>query len=123
MKKPISPHLTIYKFDMNALMSISHRISGIILFLGTVGILKILIILAFFPSIHPLTIWCLKTWLLQTLMIIYAFVLFYHSFNGIRHMLWDVGISFEKKQVQITGWIVMLLTIISTFLLWRAIYG
>ncbi len=122
MKRPLSPHLSIYKLDMNAIMSISHRIAGVILFFGTVGLVKFLAILAVFTSLQPLTQWFLKIWIVQGLFLAYGAALFYHTLNGIRHMLWDLNIGFEPGFIKITGWIILALTLISTFLLWRAIY-
>jgi succinate dehydrogenase / fumarate reductase cytochrome b subunit len=122
MKRPISPHLSIYKLDINALMSISHRISGVILFAGTVGLIKFLSILAIFPSLQPLTAWMLQTWFIQGILFMYAAALFYHTFNGIRHVLWDLNVGFYQPVIKISGWIIIGLTLFSTFLLWRAIY-
>ena len=122
MKRPVSPHLSIYKLDMNAIMTISHRIAGIILFLGTIGLIKFLAVLAIFTSLQPLTQWILRTWLMQSLTLIYTVALFYHTFNGIRHMLLDLGIGFEKHILKITGWMVIIATFISTILLWRWVY-
>ncbi len=123
MKRPLSPDLAIYKLDMSALMSISHRISGIILFLGTVGLLKLLIILALFPSLWGISEWFLKLWLFQAIMMCYASALFYHCFNGLRHMVWDLGFGFEKQHVKATGFAVLAATFFSTILFWRAIYA
>ena len=123
MKRPLSPDLSIYKLDMSAIMSISHRISGVILFLGTAGLLKMLIILAFFPSLWTLSAWFLKLWLFQGIMVFYAVALFYHCFNGLRHMIWDLGFGFDKKHVKASGIAVLSATLFSTILFWRAIYA
>ena len=122
MKRPLSPHLTIYKLSMPALMSISHRISGIMLLVGSLGFLKFFVILAFFPSLQPLLFWCIKNPIIQGITVLYAGVLFYHSINGIRHMIWDLGIGLDKKHVQLSGWVVVMLTLISLTVWLRAFY-
>jgi succinate dehydrogenase / fumarate reductase cytochrome b subunit len=122
MNRPFSPHLSIYKLDIHALMSISHRVSGIVLFLGTIGLLKFLVILAMFPWAQNLSLWFLKLWIFQAILMLYAVAVFYHSFNGLRHMLWDIGIGFDQPHVKISGFIVLGMTALSTIWLWRAIY-
>jgi succinate dehydrogenase / fumarate reductase cytochrome b subunit len=122
MKRPLSPHLSIYKLGISALMSVTHRATGIILFTGNLALLLFLTLLAFFKETYPFLAWFLGNIVVQTGLFFYAVSLFYHSFNGLRHMLWDLNIGFERKAIKVTNWLIFGLTIIGVILLWRTIY-
>ena len=113
-KKPLSPHIQIYTWHISSLVSISHRISGVI-------------------NILALSIICL--WATSLLFGINFYVLienFFNSFVGkffiigiiwsfnfqilseIRHFVWDLGYGFELKTSNITGVIVILGSVILT---------
>ena len=113
-KKPLSPHIQIYTWHISSLVSISHRISGVI-------------------NIIALSIICL--WATSLLFGINFYVLienFFNSFVGkffiigiiwsfsfqilseIRHFIWDLGYGFELKTSNITGLIVIFGSVILT---------
>jgi succinate dehydrogenase / fumarate reductase, cytochrome b subunit len=48
----------------------------------------------------------------------WTIALFYHLFNGIRHLAWDAGYGFEKPTFHLTGWIVVVATFAFTLLVW-----
>ena len=96
-KRPMSPHISIWKWHPTMLSSILHRATGIVLYFG---LLKLAIILAFLAA-GP-------QWFAKVEPIVYspfgAFVFFcvigvlsYHFLNGIRHLVWDIGAGFNPK--------------------------
>ncbi|CAO5682656.1 MAG: hypothetical protein HEEMFOPI_00775 [Holosporales bacterium] len=116
MTNPLSPHLQIYKIQLTSVLSIMHRISGL-------GLAFALIF--FFAWIFSLTnglIADYKSFLDSYMGQFFAFwIIFggcYHFFNGVRHILWDFGFLLDLKNVYLSGYAILILTVCSTFLLW-----
>jgi len=95
-KRPLSPHLQIYRLPLTAVVSILHRMTGVLLAAGLVlFVVSLAQIQAGSSSFyamqsfiqHPVVI--LIIWLM-----IYA--LFFHLCHGIRHLIWDMGEGYEK---------------------------
>ena len=95
--RPISPHLQIYRLPFAALLSITHRATGVILSLT--ALLMILVLAAaaidaeFYASIQV----HLSSWYVQIFLIGATLSLYIHLCNGIRHLFWDVGVGFELE--------------------------
>jgi len=91
MARPLSPHLGIYRLTMTMLMSIAHRISGLILYGALLGAIGWLLLLAFSPPYFALA----QTWLSSVWgqMVLFAALwsFCHHLFGGLRHFLWDLG--------------------------------
>lgn len=115
MVKPLSPYLQIIcKMQITNLLSISHRVSGVFVFLGilfyswsfTFYVFFTHFVVAFFS--HQYFILISKAF---TFIFLSSFT--YHFFNGIRHLLWDFGVNITNKGVSITGIIVVILFLLS----------
>uniref|UniRef100_A0A8C4JWL0 Succinate dehydrogenase cytochrome b560 subunit, mitochondrial n=2 Tax=Dromaius novaehollandiae TaxID=8790 RepID=A0A8C4JWL0_DRONO len=114
--RPLSPHVTIYKWSLPMAMSITHRGTGIALSLGvSLFGLAALVLPEQFPhylamvkslSLGPALIYSAKFAL--------AFPLSYHTWNGIRHLAWDMGKGFKLSQVNQSGVLVLVLTLLSS---------
>ena len=118
--RPLSPHLSIYKPQISSILSIMHRISGAYLFIGIL-ILAWWIILGVYSSFNPdIVYWgfLLNSFFGKLLILAWTLALFYHLLNGIRHLFWDMGKGFEIKTMNRTGILVLLLTIVLTFVSW-----
>lgn len=106
-ERPLSPHLTIYKPQITSVLSILHRFTGV----GLGGVLSaivwFLVDLAFVPVESSFFLKCMATKSGAVVISLGLFCWFYHLFNGIRHILWDVGWGFSKAQVFRTGWMVV----------------
>ena len=122
-KQPLSPHLSVYKWQVTNTLSILHRLSGLALFIVgfslSIWILSISIgqemfdaISSIFTSPIAIVLWVLVT---------QAF--FYHFLNGIRHLFWDIGKGFETRELKISGAIVVILSLILTALFWLYIFS
>ncbi len=113
---PLSPHLQIYKWQISSLLSITHRIVGVI------NIFAILII----------CIWCISLLLGENyyqfiqiylnsiygkfLVISLCWTFSFHILNEIRHLFWDAGIGFELRIAKLTGIFVFIGSFIFTIL-------
>jgi succinate dehydrogenase / fumarate reductase cytochrome b subunit len=117
--RPLSPHLQIYRPQITSVLSIVHRITGVGLAFGALGLVCWLAAAAAgaqaFEAINAL--WGSALGIL--FLVGSAWALFYHLLNGIRHLFWDVGIGFELETASRSGWAVVIgsvaLTALSVF--------
>lgn len=122
-ERPLSPHLQVYRFQITMLMSISHRIAGVALSVGSLGMVWWLLAAAGdaegFAAFREVA----GSWLGRLVLFAFGLGLVYHLFNGIRHMLWDAGYGFEIKEFYATGWTVLVLTAVTTAAIWFVVLG
>ena len=116
--RPLSPHLQVYRWQMTSVLSILHRGTGLFLVLGSVMIAFWVVALSLGHDIFASYQAWLGSLLGKVLLAGWSFSLFFHWANGIRHLLWDAGWGYEIERVYITGWIVVLLSVVLTGLLW-----
>ena len=116
--RPLSPHLQVYRPQLTSILSIFHRATGFFLGVGTLLLAWWLIAAAMGPSAFETVQWFNGSWIGRLLLLGFTFSLFYHLFNGIRHLFWDIGAGFEIKTVNQTGWIVVLFSFGATGLAW-----
>jgi len=118
--RPLSPHLSVYRFAHNMVLSISHRISGLYMALGLLVLVWWIGAVAgseadFADANRMLTHWFARLLLLGWLL---AFC--YHFANGIRHLLWDAGVGLEKQQARRGSAIVIAITLLFfAFMVWQ----
>lgn len=117
-KRPLSPHLQIYSRQITSVMSILHRITGIVLAVGSLGLLWVLVSLSLGEQAFAATQACLASGLGQAAVFAYSACLMYHFFNGIRHLFWDAGKGFAIPNVYRSGYAVLVLTAVSTLAIW-----
>ena len=96
MRRPLSPHLTIYRPMLTMMMSIAHRITGAALYLGTVLLVWYLIAAAMGGGAFDFAAWFFGSLLGQFVLFGFTFALLHHFFGGIRHLIWDAGYGFDK---------------------------
>ena len=115
-KRPLSPHLQIYKPQLTSLLSISHRLTGV--FLTFISISLPVLLLSIILGEHTYEIFksIFSHALAKIFLIILIFTLSYHLTNGIRHLLWDCGIGLSLKESYLSGYLVIISTIIITIL-------
>ena len=107
---PLSPHLQVYKWHISSLLSISHRIVGIINFIFIILISSILIFLG--TDIQIFQVFS-KSLIGKFLIISLCWSFSFQILNEIRHLAWDMGYGFDLKISRVTG----ILTIIGSFVL------
>jgi len=116
--KPLSPHLQIYKPQITSILSISHRITGIILFFSTFLICFWLFSIAFNNRFEHLINIFFSGTIGRTLLFFITFSFFYHLLNGIRHLFWDIGYGYELNNIYLSGILVVLLSLITNIYIW-----
>lgn len=123
MKRPISPHLSIYKLQLTSGLSILHRFTGAYLYLGLIVLSWLLFISVYFPYIITDYIECAQNSffvkiITKMMIFVWAFSLFYHLLNGVRHLFWDVGKGLELEAAYLSGKIVIILAFTLTLICW-----
>ncbi len=97
--RPLSPHATIYKWPLNAIMSIMHRVTGVGLAAGGFLIVWWFFAAAISENYYEF-VTCVVTSVIGDLVMLACLVGFwFHFCNGIRHLFWDVGLTFNEKNV------------------------
>ncbi len=117
-KHPISPHLQIYRLPLTSLLSIAHRITGVILAFGCVLLVWVLATAAESAAAYQALVPHLGSWYGQIFLLGFIFSLYLHFCNGVRHLFWDVGYGFELETVDITAKLAIALAIILTIATW-----
>ena len=121
--RPLSPHLQVYRLPLTALMSISHRATGVLLVVGSLVLVYWLVAVAggadTFASAQSL----LGSVPGRVLLLAVTFSLFYHLGNGIRHLFWDAGLGFELRTAHRSGVAVIVAAIALTAVAWALGYA
>jgi succinate dehydrogenase / fumarate reductase cytochrome b subunit len=101
--RPLSPHLTIYRWQLGMAMSIFHRLTGIGLTLAGLWVGCWFLALGDGPEQFARVDGLLTSWLGGLILILSLAALWYHFFNGIRHLFWDTGEGFELGVARMSG--------------------
>ena len=115
---PLSPHLQIYRWQVSSLLSITHRISGIINLLALILIFFWLLILNFGESNYELFLLIINSFFGKFILIGFTWSMSFHLLSGIRHLVWDLGYGFEIKTANISGIIVIISSLAMTIIFW-----
>ncbi|WP_266171570.1 succinate dehydrogenase, cytochrome b556 subunit [Dyella subtropica] len=117
-RRPLSPHLQIYKWQVQMVTSILHRATGIALAVGTLLVLWGLLSLASGEaSFHQFKI-CIGSPIGLALLFGWSWALFYHLCNGIRHLIQDTGAGYSIPQFVRSSWLSVIGSIVLTVIVW-----
>ncbi len=122
-KRPLSPHLQVYKPQLTSMMSIVHRATGVFNSFGALLFaIWLCAIAAGAENFEAIT--ALGNSLAGKLILAaFCFSLIYHFLNGIRHLLWDAGWGYEIPTAYATGYVVLGLSAVLTFWLCSLIFA
>ena len=121
--RPLSPHLQVYRLPIAGILSITHRATGVALALGVLALTYWINAAAYGPDAFFQAQALIGHWFSRLLLFGWTLSLFFHLFNGIRHLFWDSGRGLEIEQVNMSGWLVLIATMLFTLLSWLAGYG
>lgn len=122
-KRPLSPHLQVYRPQLTSVLSITHRLTGVALAVGTVWLVAWLAAAAAGPESFAAAQDFAGSFLGRLLLFGWTVALFYHLCNGIRHLFWDAGYGFELDEVYRSGWTVLVATGVLTLAAWIVGYS
>lgn len=111
-QRPMSPHLSIWKWHPTMLSSILHRITGVILYIGLLKICAFIALLAVGPQYFDMVKGLVYSPLGAVAAFIFMWVLIYHLLNGLRHLVWDTGIGFDPNAANFKSIIIIALSVV-----------
>lgn len=117
-ERPLSPHISIYRWPITMTLSILHRATGAAMAVGLVVLAAWLVSAASGSEDYDQFISLMSTLIGRLLLIGWSFAFFFHLANGVRHLVWDTGRGFEKRQANASAWFVLVTAIVATALLW-----
>lgn len=116
--RPLSPHLTIYKFRPTMAMSILHRITGAALYVGTLFFVWWLVAAASGPVAFSYASGFFDSIIGRIILFGYTWALIHHMFGGIRHLVMDTGNGLQKETSTRFAQATLAASLIVTVLLW-----
>ena len=122
-QNPLSPHLQIYRWHISSLLSIAHRISGVINLLALILIFFWLIALISGEDNYESFLLTINSFFGKFILIGFVWSMCFHILSGIRHLVWDLGYGFEIKTANISGIIVIIFSLVLTIIFWLLAKG
>ncbi len=117
-KNPLSPHLQIYRWHLSMILSITHRIIGIVNSVAMILICLWTISFLFGEENYEIIKILFQSFFGKLLIISLSWSFSFHILSEIRHLIWDLGYGFDLKISKITG----VITIIGSLALTIIIY-
>lgn len=105
------------------LFSITHRLTGVALSLGTVLVVWWLAALAVGPDYFATVHGIMGSWFGRLLIFGWTWAAFYHLCNGVRHLFWDMGRGFELATARNSGLAALAASVILTLVAWSLAYA
>ena len=118
VRRPLSPHLQVYRWPISMALSIGHRISGVGLGIGTLLLTWWLVAAGTSDAAFARVQWFLASPLGLLLLFGWTAALMFHFFSGIRHLIWDAGYGFESHEYTRSAYAVLIATVVCTVLIW-----
>lgn len=118
INRPLSPHLSIYRMQINMFMSIVHRITGTANYVGMALFAAWLISAAMGPRQYARTNELLSHPIGLLVLFGYTWSVLHHMLGGVRHFIWDTGRGFSIPQVNLLSWLSLVLSLSLTVAVW-----
>ena len=120
--RPLSPHLSIYRPQINSIMSILHRITGAGMVIAAMMTVWWFLAAATGPEAFATADDIVTSWIGGLVLLGSMAMLWFHFFNGVRHLAWDAGFGLELKYLRSGGYAVFGATALMTLLTWALAY-
>ena len=120
--RPLSPHLQVYRPQLTAILSITHRLTGLALTIGTLLFTYWLVAAASGEAAYETASDVIGSFFGRLFLFGWSIALFYHLCNGIRHLFWDAGYGYELPVAYRSGYAVLAGTGALTLIAWIAGY-
>tara|TARA_B100001057_G_scaffold483440_1_gene560223 strand:- start:774 stop:1151 length:378 start_codon:yes stop_codon:yes gene_type:complete len=115
-KNPLTPHLQIYRWQISSLLSITHRITGVI---NAIAISAICVwFLLTINNEELLFKNFLSSFFGKFLSISLSWTFSFHILNEIRHLIWDAGYGFDPKISKISGYAILILSFLFAIIIY-----
>ena len=117
-QRPISPHLQIYRPQITSIMSISHRLTGVILSSSLLLLAVMLTCLVKGPEVYAHFLFYSQHTLSKIYLFVLSYSFYYHLCNGVRHLFWDMGYGFKMSEVRLSGYLTLGVSALLTLMTW-----
>ena len=117
-KNPLSPHLQIYRWHLSMILSITHRIIGIVNSVAMILICSWTISLLFGEENYEIIKILFQSFFGKLLITSLSWSFSFHILSEIRHLIWDLGYGFDLKIAKITGVITIIGSLVLTVLIY-----
>ena len=118
VRRPLSPHLQVYSPQISSVLSIMNRVTGVAVSVGTLLLVWWLAAAASGPAAFARVQGFIGSWFGLFVLFGWTASLFYHFFNGLRHLAWDAGFGFSIEDTHKSGWAAIIATVVATILVW-----
>ena len=118
VRRPLSPHVQVYRWPLSMALSILHRASGVALAVGTLLMTWWLASAAVSDEAFATAQWFMGSAIGLLCLFGWTVALLFHFFSGLRHLAWDAGYGFDAPDYHNTGWAVVIATGVATLLVW-----
>ncbi len=118
VRRPLSPHIQVYRWPLSMALSILHRVTGVALGVGTLLLTWWLVAAATSPEALATAQWFMGSAVGLLLLFGWSLALIFHFFSGVRHLVWDAGFGFDAPSYNTSGWGVVIATGVATGLVW-----
>lgn len=120
--RPLSPHLQVYRWQIQMVTSILHRITGVALAVGTLLLAALLISLAAGPQAYAAVRGFCGSWIGMLLLLGWTWSLAFHFVNGIRHLLQDAVLGYTIPQFVRNSWLSVIGSLLLTAVIWACLF-
>ena len=117
-ERPLSPHISVYRWPITMTLSILHRATGVALSFGLIVLALWLMNVLLGGASYEQFLTLMSGVVGRVLLLGWSFAFFLHLANGVRHLFWDFGRGFEISQANASAWFVLLLATGMTAIFW-----
>ncbi len=121
VRRPLSPHLQVYRPQISSTLSILNRATGIALSAGTILLAWWLVAAATSDAAYATVSAAMRSWIGLLVLFGWTASLWYHFCNGIRHLAWDAGWGYDLPTMHRTGWLAVAAAALLTVLTWTLV--
>ena len=118
--RPLSPHLSIYRPIVTMVMSIMHRMTGIMNIGGLVLVIAYLTAIAMGPEAFNTMSGLYGSWVGRVILVAFTWSMIHHMLGGLRHFLWDTGHGFGEVRYTLSQ-MTLVGSILLTVIMWTLI--
>ena len=116
--RPLSPHLSIYRWPVTMALSILHRATGVALAVGLLVYATWLMSASADAAAYDRFQSAMSSLPGRIALVLWSAAFFFHFANGVRHLVWDTGRGFERSQANRSAWFVLVTTVLLTAAYW-----
>ena len=116
--RPLSPHLSIYRFYLTMLVSGMQRITGLGVYVGTVFVAWWLLAAATSATAFNFINGLIGSWIGLVLLFFFSFALVFHTVGGLRYLVMDIGRGFDEAARNGMALASIVVSVVLTVVLW-----